>query len=166
MKSHLFIAAAAAVLTLAACGQGETKVEEPAAPVSLMEQVQAMPEENQPVFAVGQLQAYQRAHPESVPVCVNTRDAGARGVIPADVAPDTIYAQHIGSLVFSIQCGELRTRARFDPQEHWLVVFAPGAQESTIVHCANEEGRDVCPTVIPRMQAPAAPATTPAPATP
>jgi hypothetical protein len=158
MKSKLIIACAA--LALAACGQSTAPTEEaPAAPQSLMEQVQAMSAEMQPVTAYQHLVAYQQAHPEVQPPCTAPRDTASRGVIPDTVAPDSIYAQHIGSLVMSVQCGVLISRAAYDPREHWLVIYAPGATEAAIVNCAGPNGADVCPREVPRAAAPAAPAT-------
>lgn len=159
MKSRLIIACAA--LALAACGQSTAPTEEaPAAPQSLMEQVQAMSGENQLVAGYSALVAYQQAHPEVQPPCTSPRGTESRGIIPADVAPDSIYAAHAGSLVLSVQCGVLISRAQFDPREHWLVVYAPAATEVAVVNCAGPNGADVCPAQIPRAAA------TPAPATP
>lgn len=156
MKYRLF--AVAAALTLSACGQSAPVEEAAPAPQTLMEQVQAMSPEEQQVFAYQQLAAYQAAHPDSQPACTSVRGTEARGVIPADVATDSIYAAHVGAAVYSIQCGNLVSRERFDPNEHWLVVFAPGAAEVSLVNCANARGGDDCPRAVPR--------TTPAPATP
>lgn len=156
MKSKLIIACAA--LALAACGQSTAPVEEaPAAPQSLMEQVQAMSGENQLVAGYSALVAYQQAHPETQPPCTSPRGTESRGVIPADVAPNSVYAAHVGSLVLSVQCGVLISRAQLDPREHWLVVYAPGATEVAVVNCAGPNGSDVCPAQVPR--AAAAPAT-------
>jgi hypothetical protein len=164
MKSHL-IAAAAAALALAACGQSaptETAEEAPPAPQGLMEQAQAMGAADVPVFGYQQLIAYQQAHPEVQPPCTAPRGTESRGVVPADVNPDSVYGPHAGSLVISVQCGVLISRAAFDPREHWLVVLAPGATEATVINCAGPTGADVCPAPIPRVVAPVAPA----PATP
>lgn len=151
---------AAAALALTACGQSAPVEEAPAAPQSLMDQVTAMNPEQQLVFAYQQLAAYQAAHPDVQPPCTSVRGTESRGVIPADVAPDSIYAGHAGAAVYSIQCGNLISRERFDPNEHWLVVFAPGASEVTLVNCANARGADDCPARVPRVEAaPAAPAT-------
>jgi hypothetical protein len=158
MKSKLIIACAA--LALAACGQSTAPTEEaPAAPQSLMEQVQAMSGENQLVAGYSALVAYQQAHPEAQPPCTSPRGTESRGIVPADVAPDSVYAAHVGSLVLSVQCGVLISRAQFDPREHWLVVYAPAATEVAVVNCAGPNGADVCPAPIPRATAPAAPAT-------
>ena len=154
MKTKLIIACAA--LALAACGQSTAPVEEaPAAPQSLMEQVQAMSGEDQLVAGYSALVAYQQAHPEAQPPCTSPRGTESRGVIPADVAPDSVYAPHAGSLVLSVQCGVLISRAQFDPREHWLVVYAPAATEVAVVNCAGPNGSDVCPAQIPRAAAPA-----------
>lgn len=162
------ILAGAALFALAACGQpAETPAEEaaPAAPASLMEQVQAMAPAEQPVFAWQQLTAYQSTHPEAQPPCTSIRTAEARGIVPPNIAPDSIYAPHVGALVFAIQCGPQLTQVRADPAEHWLVLFAPGAAEAAVLNCADGTrdrcaGRalpttDVMPTPTP------APATTP-----
>lgn len=151
--------AIAAVLALAACGQpAAPEPEAPAAPLSLMEQAQALPAANQPVFAWQTLTAYQGAHPESLPACASIRRAEAVGIIPDDVAPDSFYAAHKSALVFSLQCGAQLTTARDDPREHWLVVMAPGAMEAVVLNCAGAGGLDQCPRFIPRAApAPAAP---------
>ena len=158
MKSVLF--AACAALALAACGQSTETASDtaPAAPQSLMEQVQAQAPEMQLVSAYQQLAAYQQAHPEATPPCQHVRGTEARGIIPDDVAPDSIYAAHKGALVMSVQCGDLISRERMDPREHWLVVYAPGATEVAIVNCAGPHNDDACPRVVPRVAA--APAST------
>jgi hypothetical protein len=153
--------AACAALALAACGQPAAPAPEaPPPPQSLLEQVRAETPEMQMVSAVAQLQGYQRAHPDSQPVCRNVRSTESHEIIPENVAPDSIYAAHAGSLVISVQCGELRSLAAFDPREHWLVVVSPGAAEATIVNCADERGVDRCPRRVPVIEAPAT--TTPA----
>lgn len=147
----------AASLALAACGQSTApEPEAPAAPQSLMEQVQAASAEMRPVLAYQQLVAYLQAHPELNATCAGPRAAESRGVVPADVAPDSIYAAHAGSLVLSVQCGQQLTTVRDEPREHWLVVLAPGAAEAAFVNCANEAGRDQCPHAIPTATPPAA----------
>lgn len=154
--------ACCAAIALAACGQpAEAPAPEaPAAPQSLMEQVQDQAPEMQPVFAYQQLTTYQQAHQDVTPLCTSPRATESRGIIPATVSADSIYAPYAGSLVFSIQCGELRSGTRFDPREHWLVVFAPGATEPTIVNCADAAGIDQCPRTVPIT----IPTPTPAPA--
>jgi hypothetical protein len=151
--AHFGVAVAA--LSLIACGQpAETpEPEAPATPQSLMEQVQSMAAEQQPVFAWQQLTAYQQAHPEAQPPCASIRRVDTVGVIPDDVAPDSIYAAHRGGLVFTVQCGPQLTTVRDDPREQWLVAFAPGATEAAIASCANAEGRSQCPRVPPRAAA-------------
>jgi len=162
MKAHHLLAACAA-LALAACGQSgtETAEEAPPAPQSLMEQAQGMGPEQLPVFGYQQLIAYQQAHPDAQPPCTAPRATESYGVVPADADPSSVYGPHVGSLVISVQCGQLISRAAFDPREHWLVVLAPGASEANVVNCAGPSGRDVCPRL-----APAAAPATPAPATP
>lgn len=147
------VLAASVVFALAACGQTEAPpVEEaPAAPQALMDQVLAMAPDQQPVFAWQQLTTYQQAHPEVTPACASIRGAEARGVIPADVDPASVYGPMAGAAVYSIQCGPQLTQTPNDPREHWLVVFMPGAAEVSVVNCA-ETGRsgDRCPRVVPR----------------
>jgi len=154
------IAAASALLALAACGQTAAPTEEaPAAPQSLMEQIEGMTNETAPVFAYQQLAAYQTAHAESQPPCQSVRSTERIGVIPENVAPDSIYAAYVGSAVYSVQCGAQLSATAFDPREHWIVVFSPGAMEPTIVNCANARGVDQCPRAIATVAA--APAATP-----
>jgi hypothetical protein len=161
MKNTLF--AACAAFALAACGQAAAPVEEaPAAPQGLMEQAEYMSESDRLVFGYTQLVAYQQAHPEAAPPCTAPRATETRGIVPDTVADDSIYAAHKGSLVISVQCGQLVSRAAFDPREHWLVVFAPGATEAAVVNCAGPNGSDVCP----RITAPAATPAVPTPAAP
>lgn len=161
------VLACAALFALAACGQpAEAPADEaaPAASASLMEQVQAMPADQQPVFAWQQLTAYQGAHPEAQPPCTSIRAAEARGIVPPNIDPASIYAGHAGSLVFAIQCGPQLTQVRSDPAEHWLVIFAPGATEAAVLNCADGT-RDRCSgRVLPTADAMPSPA--PAPATP
>ena len=158
MKLHYL--AACAALALAACGQAAAPKEEaPAAPPSLMDSILAQAPEMQLVTAYQALATYQQAHPESQPVCRAVRATESRGVIPEDVSPDSLYAAYKGGVVYSINCGELRTATRMDPREHWLVVYAPAATEVSIVNCASAGGDDLCPRVVPRAAAtPAAPA--------
>lgn len=147
---HILLAAAFA---LAACGQSSQapKGEEtPAAPADALSQLQTQSAENQPVFAWQQLTAYQQAHPEAQPPCTSIRRAEARGVVPTDVAPDSIYAAHVGATVFSIQCGPQLTRARNEPAEHWLVIFAPGAASAEVVNCADGAADRCAGLTIPR----------------
>lgn len=160
MKPHYLILSIA-VLALGGCGQGEApKAEAPPAPQSVLEQIQAQAPEQQLVTAYQHLAAYQQAHPEVQPVCRAVRATEFRGVIPDNVAPDSIYAAHKGAAVYSINCGELRTMTRMDPAEHWLVVYAPGASEVSVVNCAGPGGTDVCPRQVPVVATPA-PAGTP-----
>jgi hypothetical protein len=150
---------AACVAALGACNQPAATTEEaaPAAPQSLMDQVDAMGVEQQPVFAYQQLVAYQQAHAEAQPPCASIRRAESLGVIPDNVVADSIYAAYKGSHVFSVQCGPQLTTVRDDPREHWLVIFAPGAMEAAVVNCANPRG-DSCPRVVAtETPAPAAP---------
>ena len=154
---------AAALLALAACGQGTGAKQDAATatattPAALMDQVQAASPEEQPILAFQQLQQYQAAHPDSQPPCTAVRAAESRGVIPANADPATIYPQYAGSLVFSIQCGALRSATRFDPAEHWLVIYAPGAAEVAVANCNGPRG-DLCP----RRVVPAATTTTTTP---
>jgi hypothetical protein len=60
--------------------------------------------------------------------------------------------------VFSVQCGPQLTDTRFDPNEHWIVVMAPGAMEAVVLNCAGPNGRDICPRELPTVAA-AEPAT-------
>jgi len=147
---------ACALFTLAACGQTTETEEAPPAPQSLMEEVQAQSPEQQLVSAYTHLIAYQQAHPEVQPPCTAPRATESRGVIPENIPSDLIYAQHIGALVISVQCGQLVSRAAMDPREHWLVVYAPGATEAAVVNCAGGNGRDVCPRLV-TPSTPAAP---------
>lgn len=171
MKLHYF--AVCAALALAACGQAEAPKEEaPPAPASLMEQIQAQSGEEQLVTAYSAFVAYQSMHPDSQPACTRPADreggqpyglrgTESRGVIADNVAPDSIYAAFKGSAVYSIQCGERASRAALDPREHWLVIYAPGATEVSIVNCASAGGADLCPRNVPVVETPAAPAATP-----
>lgn len=157
------VLSAALALALAACGQASTtkapEAPAAAAPASLKDQVLAMPAENQPVFAFQQLAAYQHAHPESTPVCATPRETEARGVIAEGLPPTSVYAPLAGNAVYSVQCGALRSGTMYDPHEHWLVAFAPGATEVSVVNCALPNGRDNCPRAVPPAIA-MAPATT------
>lgn len=146
--------AVVAALSLVACGQSAETTEEatPTAAPSLMQQVQAMAPEQQPVFAWQQLTAWQQANPEAQPPCASIRRVDTVGVIPEDVAPDSIYAGHRGSLVFTVQCGPQLTTVRDNPAEQWLVAFAPAAEQAAISNCAGADGRSQCPRIPPRAQ--------------
>lgn len=149
------ILASAALAALGACGQPSAPEAEapPAPPPALMDQVLAMAPEQQPVFAYQQLAAYQQAHSESQPPCTAVRATEARGIIPADVDPESAYGPFAGGAVYSVQCGALLSATRYEPREHWLVAFMPGATEPVVVNCANAQGRDQCPASIPRVAA-------------
>ena len=155
---RLILSAAIAAFALAACGPAEApKQEAPAAPLSAMEQIMAQAPEMQPVVAYQQLVAYLTAHPEMQAACTGPRSAESRGIVPEDVAADSIYAGHKGALVLSVQCGQQLTTVHDNPREHWLVVAAPGAAEATFINCADAQGRDQCPHAIPRAAAAPAP---------
>ena len=152
----------AAAAALAACGQqtGTETPEAPAAPQSLLEQVQAMSQEQQLVFATTQLAAYQQAHPDAQPTCAAIRGTESRGVIPPNIDPDSAYAPYVGALAISVQCGELRSMTRMDPNEQWLVVFAPGATEAQVANCGggpNDSSR--CSRTLPLVEIAPPPAT-------
>ncbi len=155
---RLTVLAALAALALAACGQAEApKQEAPTAPQSLMDEILAQAPEMQPVVGYQQLVAHLTAHPEMEAACTGPRSAESRGIVPEDVAPDSIYAAHKGALVLSVQCGQQLTTVRDNPREHWLVIAAPGAAEAVFVNCADAQGRDQCPHAIPRAAAAPAP---------
>lgn len=145
--------AASAVFLLAACGQGAAPTEEaPAAPQGLYEQVSAMSPEEQPVFAYQQLAAYQTAHPDVVnPPCTAVRGT-ERVNVPGNVDPESVYAAHAGSAVFTVQCGALISATRMDFNEKWLIAFAPGASEPAVVHCLGPNGTDRCPRQVPTVE--------------
>jgi hypothetical protein len=146
--------AAAAVLLLAACGQGAapTTEEAPAAPQGLFEQVEAMSPEQQPVFAYQQLAAYQGAHPDIVnPPCTAVRST-ERIRVPGNVDPESAYAAHTAHAVFTVQCGALISATRMDFNEKWLIAFAPGAAEPTVQHCLGPNGIDLCPRNVPTVE--------------
>jgi hypothetical protein len=166
MKPVHFAIGAAALALAAACSPPATKAPEtPAAPQTLMEQVQSQAPEQQLVTAYQALIAYQQAHPDVQPACASVRGTESRGVIPPNVAADSIYATHVGAQVYSIQCGALVSTSRMDPAEHWLVIYAPGATEVAVVNCANPRG-DSCPRTVPLAEIAPTPTTTPASATP
>jgi hypothetical protein len=149
----------AAALALAACGQpAEEAAPAPAAPQTLLEQVQAMDPANQLVFATTQLAAYQQAHPEATPTCAAIRGTESRGIIPPNIDPASSYGPYVGALVISVQCGELRSMTAMDPAQQWLVVFAPGATEVQVANCGGEQ-RTRCPRTLPIVEVgPTAPA--------
>jgi hypothetical protein len=149
--------AASAALLLTACGQPAPATEEASvAPQGLYEQIQAASAENEPVLAYQQFIAYQQAHPELTPPCTAVRGT-ERINVPDNVAPDSVYAAHRGSAVFTIQCGALISATRMDFNEKWLIAFAPGATEPTIEHCLGERQTDRCPRQVPTVEATPAP---------
>jgi hypothetical protein len=144
--------AASALLLLAACSPPATTTEETTeAAQSLYDQVNALPAEQEPVFAYQQLIAYQQAHPEVTPACTSVRGT-ERINVPGNVAPDSIYAPHAQSAVFTVQCGPAISATRMDPNEKWLVVFAPGAEAVTVEHCLGERESDRCPRQVPVVE--------------
>jgi len=156
MKLHHVLICAA--LALAGCGQAEAPKQEeaPPAPQTLLEQIQAQAPEQQLVTAYQHLIQYQQTHADTTPRCTAPRATESRGVIPDNVAPDSVYAAYRGAAVYSVQCGQLISRAAFDPTEHWLVVYAPGASEVSVVNCAGPNGADRCPSQVPTVETPAA----------
>jgi hypothetical protein len=152
MKPSMLLAAAA-VLALSACGQpaatDTATTAASTAPADMKTQIEHMDVSMQPVFAWQQLMAYQAAHPEATPPCPKVRRAESEGVIPANVAPNTIYTPFAGQLVFSVQCGQQLTTVHNDPHQHWLVSFAPGAASANVVNCADAHGNDQCVRPIP-----------------
>jgi hypothetical protein len=160
MKTAHF-AALGAALALMACGQAEAPKEEaPPAPQTMIEQVLAMRPEQQQVFAYQQLIAYQQVHPEAQPTCTAVRATEARGIIPENISPDSVYAQFVGASVYSVQCGPQLSATRFDPREHWVVAFMPGASEATVINCADARGLDICTREVPTVAAPTPAAST------
>jgi hypothetical protein len=144
--------AAGAALLLAACSPPAATTEEaPAVPQSLFDQVNELSAEQQPVFAYQQLIAYQQAHPEVTPACTSVRGT-ERIRVPGNVAPDSIYASHAQSAVFTVQCGPAISATRMDPNEKWLVVFAPGAEAVTVEHCLGPRDSDRCPRQAPTIE--------------
>lgn len=146
--------AASALLLLAACGQSTapTTEEAPAAPQGLYEQVSAMGPEELLVFGTTQLAAYGQAHPDFVnPPCTAIRGT-ERINVPANVDPASIYAAHTGHVVITVQCGALVSATRLDPNEKWLIAFAPGATEPTVEHCLGPNSTDRCPRQVPTVE--------------
>jgi hypothetical protein len=153
--------AATALMTLAACGQaGESAKQETttaAAPAGVFEHLERTAPEMQPVTAWQQLMT----HAETMPACRDVRRTESKGIVPANVAPDSAYAGHAGEWVFSIQCGPQLTTVRPDPHEHWLIFFAPGAATSTIANCAQGAGDRCLLAQIPTASAATTTTTTP-----
>ncbi len=141
----------------AACGPQAEEEVAVVAPTGLFEQAQAMSGEEAAVFAYTTFMS--KASTLERP-CVAVRETLARGVIPADVAADSVYAPYAGSMVFAIQCGEMLTTVRADPRDHYMLVLTPGATEAVIAPCLFGEGIDGC-RAIPRSTS--APAAAPAP---
>src|SRR5690349_8335364 len=115
----LKIIAATALLALAACGQSSqapaSGTATATAPQGLFEQLQRTPPQMQPVTAWQQLSS----HPQTMPACGSVRRTESKGIVPANVAPDSAYSGHAGEWVFNIQCGPQLTTVRSDPQQHW-----------------------------------------------
>jgi len=150
------ILAGAAMLLAAACSPAETpEAEAPAAPQGLMEQAAAMSGEEAAVFAYTTFMSKAASLPRP---CVAVRETLARGVVPSDVAPGSVYAPFAGAMVFAIQCGPLLTTVRAQPEDRWLLALRPGAAEAEIVPCVGADGQDGC-----RMQARPASAAEPTP---
>jgi len=136
------IIALAAVAALAACGQPAPEAPpEPEAPASLQMQARRMDQATRQVFAYQQLVAHLQAENA---VCTGPRGVEARGTVPENVAPDSIYAPFVGADAYTVQCGEQLTTVRADPRERWLVIFAPDAATPQVVNCATNRGVDQC----------------------
>lgn len=136
------IIAFAALAALAACTQQPPAAPaEPEAPASMQSEVRRMAAEMQPVFAYQQLTAHLQTQGGA---CAGPRGAEARGTVPANVAPDSIYAPFVGADAYTVQCGEQLTTVRADPRERWLIVFAPDATTAQFVNCADAQGFDQC----------------------
>lgn len=126
----------------AACGpQAAEEEAAPAAPQGLMEQALAMTPEDSAVFAYTTFMSQAATLPRPCPA---VRETISRGVIGPDVDPESVYAPHIGSLVFAVQCGELLTTVRADPLDHYMLVLAPGATAPLITSCELPGGGDGC----------------------
>ena len=95
----------------------------------------------QQVFAYQQLVAHLQSQDA---VCTGPRGVERRGLVPENVAPDSIYAPFVGADVYTVQCGEQLTTVRADPRERWLVVFAPEADAVQVANCADARGVDQC----------------------
>lgn len=151
-----YVIAAAALCALAACSPPAEEAKQeapPAAPTDALSALQAQSPENQPVHAWQQLTAWQSAN-SITPACASIRRAEARGVVPANIQPASIYAPYVGSTIFAVQCGPQLTTVRDNPAEHWLVIFTPGAAAPTILNCADPAGLDRCRgRVLPTVEA-------------
>lgn len=159
-----YVLVAAALAALAACGQAQEAPapEAPPAPQSALDQLNAQSAEEQAVFAYTQLVAYQQTHPEAQPPCTSIRGSEARGTVPENVDPQSIYAPYVGGAAFAVQCGPQLTTVRAEPRERWLVVFMPSAETAAVVNCAGLNSSDLCrtrtiPTVSPEAPASATP---------
>lgn len=158
-----YLIAAAALAALAACSPPAEDAKQdaaPAAPADALSALQAQSAENQPVYAWQQLTAWQTAN-SITPACTSIRRAEARGLVPQNIVPDSIYAPYVGSTIFAIQCGPQLTTVRDNPAEHWLVIFTAGAAQPTVLNCADPAGLDRCRgRILPTVAAAPAPAAT------
>jgi hypothetical protein len=129
MRKMLIVAALAAA---AACSP-PAKAPEPTGPQGLFEQAAAKSAEDASVMAWQIISTKQ----DLASPCVAVRNVQDKGVVPADVATDSIYAPYVGARIFSVQCGEQLTTVRARPQDRWLVIMRPGAMEAEIANCAD-----------------------------
>jgi hypothetical protein len=155
----------AMLLALSACGRAQPAKVETAAPSSLKEQADTMD-----LGAVAQLAITQvRSGPGGPRPCDMVNETYDVGVIPQDVAAQTVLAQHVGARGFAVRC-RTRGQAKEDLQAgegEWLVLLPADSMTAVVVPClAEPEGVNVCWSR-PPLQAPVTtPASAPAPAAP
>jgi hypothetical protein len=87
------------------------------------------------------------------------------GVIPADVASQTVFAQHVGARAFSVQCtdlGQLEGKTVGGASE-WLVLLPADSMTAVVIPCVAEPGAaNVCWAPPPRQAATTTPISAPA----
>lgn len=139
MRSAIMMIAAVA---LAACAQEEAKAPEAEAPSTVRSQVRMQAMEMRPVFAYQRLVEHLATQSQT---CTGPRGSEARGTVPDNVDPASIYGPFAGADAYVVQCGEQLTTVRPSPAERWLVVF-PDGPEVQVVNCADARGADQCAT--------------------
>lgn len=141
---RLIIGAAA---LLAACGQSSTEEAEPvaAAPQTLFEQAQAMSPTDSAVLAYTLFWARKDTLERE---CVGVRETVERGVIPDTVTEESVYYPYIGSIVYAIQCGDLRLTGPSSFRDRYMLIVSPDSDEPQIAACITEAGTDGCTQIV------------------
>ena len=86
------------------------------------------------------------------------------GVIPADVASQSVFAQHVGARGFAVQCampGQPKEEVEAGAGQ-WLVLLPADSMTAVVLPCVAEpNAANICWTPPPRQDATTTPASAP-----